>query len=411
MPLFASTTVFRLVDSIAIAMSQAYQLARLRLASAASPVLRLMVDRDQALDEIALLRRELEILRTHREQIPSHRRPDYPPEQRLAILQLRRLRGWGIQRTAERFVIHPNTVRLWIKAVEGHGNSRLLARVIVWNRLDDAVRWTVHELRRLCPEKEFGSRTLARHILRAGIQISRSTAQRILRETEPKNPLRRAQPAMAKPTGVQPYHLLRPKYPNRVWHIDLLTLRLLWFRWTVVGILDGFSRKLLALHVYSHTPRARDITSLVRHKIKAYGKPRFIITDHGTQFRRTFHQSLMRLKIKHVRGRVRAPYLNGKMERAFKTFRIYWRLVLAGLTRQNIQRRLDDYQQWYNHFRPHSSLQGITPDQAWQGDESLPVPIPIRARDHLPLQVDVIRRKCRGDPRLPVIEITLRSAA
>ncbi len=310
MSFFSSTTVFRLVDSVAIAMSQAYQLARVRLASASSPVLRLMVDRDQALSEVALLQREIDIFRTQREQMPSHRRPDYSPEQRLAILQLRRMRGWNIRRTAERFVIHPNTLRLWIKAAEERNNSQLLAGTIVWNKLDDAVSWTVHELRRLCLEPEFGSRTLARYIIRAGIQVSRSSAQRILRESKPKYPPRRARPAMAKPAGTKPYHLLRPNYPNHVWHIDLLTLRLLWFRWTVVGILDGFSRKLLALHVYSRTPRARDIAALVRRKIKEYGKPRFIITDHGTQFRRTFHQTMKQLKIKHVRGRVRAPYLN-----------------------------------------------------------------------------------------------------
>jgi hypothetical protein len=40
------TGVLRLVDSVAIVMSQAYQLARVRLASAASPILRLLVQRD-----------------------------------------------------------------------------------------------------------------------------------------------------------------------------------------------------------------------------------------------------------------------------------------------------------------------------------------------------------------------------
>lgn len=110
MSFFSSTAVLRLVDSVAIAMSQAYQLARVRLASAASPVLRLMVDRDQALSEVALLRRELDIFRTQREQMPSHRRPDYTPEQRLAILQLRRLRGWSVTQTANHFVIHPNSL-------------------------------------------------------------------------------------------------------------------------------------------------------------------------------------------------------------------------------------------------------------------------------------------------------------
>jgi hypothetical protein len=43
MPLLSSATVLSLVDSMAILLSQAYQLARARLASAASPILRLVV--------------------------------------------------------------------------------------------------------------------------------------------------------------------------------------------------------------------------------------------------------------------------------------------------------------------------------------------------------------------------------
>ena len=67
MALLSSATVLRLVDSMAIVLAQAYQLARARLASAASPILRLVVQRDQAVSEVDLLRREAEIFRAQRE--------------------------------------------------------------------------------------------------------------------------------------------------------------------------------------------------------------------------------------------------------------------------------------------------------------------------------------------------------
>ena len=148
MALLSSATVLSLIDSMAILLSQAYQLARVRLASSGSPVLRVLVQRDQGATEVDLLRREMEILRAQRAGLPPHRRPEYRPEQRLAILQLRRLRGWSIKKTAEHFVVHRNTIRAWIKAAEGKGRPRLLAGSVVWNRIDDAVRWAVHELRR-----------------------------------------------------------------------------------------------------------------------------------------------------------------------------------------------------------------------------------------------------------------------
>jgi hypothetical protein len=38
-----------------------------------------------------------------------------PASERFAILQLMRLRHWTVERTAERLVLHPNTVRQWLK--------------------------------------------------------------------------------------------------------------------------------------------------------------------------------------------------------------------------------------------------------------------------------------------------------
>jgi len=395
-------------------LGQAYQLARARLASAASPVLRMMMRRDHAITEVELLRRENAILRGQRENACPHQRPEYSPEQRLAIVQLKRLRGWTLAETAARFVIHENTLRNWIYAAEGKGNSRLLTGAIVWNRIDDAIRWVVHELRRLCPEPEFGTRSIARQLVKAAVQISRSSIQRILREPEPEKPKTPvvSKPAMPPPEGRKPYHLLLPQYHNHVWHMDMTCIKVLWFTFYVVAILDGFSRKLLMLRVFYKTPCARDMVRLVRHAVKESGKPRFLITDHGCQFRRVFREAMKkRLRIRHVRSKVRTPYLNGKMERAFLPLKLWWCGVLPSLAIRSIQRRLDDYQFWYNEHRIHSALGVLTPQEAWDGTEP-PAPIPIRAADQRCVQVFVTREKCRGDPRLRVLQINIcRQAA
>jgi hypothetical protein len=55
-------------------------------------------------------------------------------------------------------------------------------------------------------------------------------------------------------------------------------------------------------------------------------------------------------------------------------------------------------------------LQGRTPQEAWEG-RILPEPVPIRARDQLQQQIGIQRRHYRGDPRLPIIEISVRLAA
>ena len=131
MALLSSATVLRLVDSMAVLLAQAYQLARARLVSSGSPVLRALVQRDQEATEVDLLRREVEVFRAQRESVPPNRRPTYEPAQRLAILQLRRLRGWSIKKTAEHFVVHRNTIRSWVKALEGKGRPSSLNGTVV----------------------------------------------------------------------------------------------------------------------------------------------------------------------------------------------------------------------------------------------------------------------------------------
>ena len=323
----------------------------------------------------------------------------------------------NIKKTARRFVVHENTLRAWIKAVEGKGRPSLLSGAVVWNRMDDAVRYAAHELRSLFPQKEFGTRTIARHLVRAGIQLSRSTVQRVLRQPKPP---RKPKPAMEQPVGVQPHDLLKPKKPNHVWHSDITQIRVLWVRFHIAAILDGFSRKLLALKVYTKTPCARNTAALVKRAAAKCGTPKFIITDNGSQFRRQFGQAMRRQRIGHVRTRVRAPFLDGKCERFFRTFKLWARLVLFGWSVRRIQRRLDGFKDWYNGSRPHSALGVRTPDEAFTGHAPPaaaklsgvgPTPVAYRARDGPKVEIEVCRRHFRGDAYLAVPQITIRRAA
>ena len=178
MPTWSNSSALKFIDAIAIAIAiaiaQGYMLARARLTSHPSPVLRLAAARDALAWEAALLERELRVFRQERERIPSKQRPHYTPTNRLAILQIMRLRDWSAAEAARRFALHPNTVRSWSKQLRTAGTSGHLFTGPAWNRIHDAVRWTVHELRRLCPQPECGTRTIARHIIRAAVQISRS---------------------------------------------------------------------------------------------------------------------------------------------------------------------------------------------------------------------------------------------
>ncbi len=282
-----------------------------------------------------------------------------------------------------------------------------------WNRIDDTVRWAVHELRRLCPEPEMGTRTIARHLIRAGIQISRRSVQRILREEKPSAPkkAKKNRPPINPPVSAEPHGLLTPTNRNDVWHMDMMSLKIQWFSYTVAAITDGATRRLLCLRVYSKRPGSQQLLRQVRKAATHYGTPRRLITDHGGEFQKQFKDGLNELGIKHIRGPVRMPNFNGKIERFFRTLRIWQRATWLLPNHQNLQKRLDFFQLWYNQNRYHQSLDGLTPDEAWDGFEP-EEPIPIRSADwpshpHIRIQ----RNRFKDDVHLPVIKITVTCKA
>ena len=234
------------------------------------------------------------------------------------------------------------------------------------------------------------------------MQISRSSVQRILRE---ERPTRRAlKPALMPPEGAEPYHLLAPQTANRVWQIDLMEVRIVWFRFTIAALMGGFSRKLLRLKVFKGTPATAHMVRLVRSAVRSFGKPRFLICDHGGQFGDRFTATIETDGMTVVKGKVRQPSFNGKVERLFRTLRIWLRVAVLPLRFPSLQRRLFHYQAWYNEHRPHASLGGRTTDEAWNSIE-LPESNPIRATDSDQILLQIHAQAHRGDPTLPVVTL------
>src|SRR6059036_688375 len=68
-----------------------------------NPELRQQAEEDRLRQEIQLLREEVRIKDARMAEIEPHRRPHYPPTARLAILELRAIRGWSLAQTARIF--------------------------------------------------------------------------------------------------------------------------------------------------------------------------------------------------------------------------------------------------------------------------------------------------------------------
>jgi transposase InsO family protein len=281
-----------------------------------------------------------------------------------------------------------------------------------FNKLGRSVRWLVHEMHSLGARFGSGTRTIAAEVCKAGIALSRSSVQRILREPKPQRP----RPATVPASGKESTHILKPRKINRTWHLDLAVVTRLGRRFHVAAIIDGYSRKLLTLKSYARTPTSIMMLALVRRAVGEFGKPRFLVCDHGCQFRKWFRKRLeIKLGVTPVSGKVRCPTFNGKVERFFRTFRGWSSKLLIAFfadkvrTSRWFQRKLNIFRDWYNEVRSHQSLGGRTPVEVWAGVER-PRPMTITASDPQPA-ITAKMKRFRGDHRLPVCDIRIRQSA
>jgi transposase InsO family protein len=359
-----SSSEWAVADGIATTFMCAAVTARARMHEHASPLIRFLGQRDALYHDVSLLELELAVFRGQRQRKPAHQRSHYSPSERAQILEVTKLRGWSAKEAGMRFVLHPNTIRNWQKAVGNKLNAERLLGGPPWNRLHDGVRRLVHEICAAFPEPEFGTRTIARHIMRAGIGISRSSVNRVLQEDPPK-PAKHYQDMRVT---TAPGHVRHPTNPNQVWHMDMTEIRVLWKKIEIAAIVDGFTRKVIAMKAYGRRPTSDDLSELIEYLIKSGGAaPRFLVTDHGSQFRAQFHQRIETLGVTHVRCQVRTWQLNAKVERVFKDVKAWVPRSVMPMSTNAVQQRLDAYRDWHNRFRPHTAHGSLTPVEAEQG--------------------------------------------
>lgn len=90
-----------------------------------------------------------------------------------------------------------------------------------------------------------------------------------------------------------------------------------------------------------------------------------IQTDRGREFfAYKFQDKLKEYAIKFRPIKPRSPHLNGKVERSQRTdLEEFYPTV--GLKDPDLHEKLEEWQDYYNEFRPHGSLNGKTPWERW----------------------------------------------
>jgi putative transposase len=213
-----------------------------------------------------------------------------------------------------------------------------------------------------------GSRMLQGLLCGEGFKVGRKHVRTLMKRMGIEAIYRR--PNTSKPGPghkIYPYLLrkLAVTKPNQVWAMDITYIPMRRGFVYLAAVVDWFTRRVLAWRL-SITLETAFCIEAVNEAIAKYGKPDIFNTDQGSQFTSlAFIQTLDDADIKISMDGKGAWRDNVFVERLWRTIK-YEEVYLHAYedvpaARQGIGR----YIEFYNTKRPHSSLDGRTPDQAY----------------------------------------------
>jgi len=336
--------------------------------------LRQRAEGDRLHQEFQLLREEIRIKDARMEQLEAHRRPHYPPTARLAILELRAVRGWTLAQTARTFLVSPLTIASWMGRLDEEGPDALVRLPEPVNKFPDFVGYIVKRLKILCPT--LGKVKIAQILARAGLHLGPSTVRRMERDKRWPEPRKVFQ---------QDPRIVTARKPDHLWHVDLTTvptalgfwtswfpfaLPQVWpFCWWLALVVDHFSRRLVGFAVYRALSSSAAVRRFLERTFRKVGqRPRHLISDQGTQFvEKGFRRWCRRRDIQHRFGAVGKYGSLAVIERCIRTVKTECtrRLILVPFRVAAFEQDLELYFSWFNGHRPHTRLSAATPDEVY----------------------------------------------
>jgi len=242
--------------------------------------------------------------------------------------------------------------------------------------VSDADLAIMRRLDRLHLECPFAGSRMLRGLLAAeGCQIGRRHVKTLMRRMGIEALYRRPRTTQPEPGHkIYPYLLrgIEITRPNQVWAMDITYIPMARGFVYLAVVLDWFSRSVLSWRV-SITMEAAFCVETLEDALARHGKPDIFNTDQGSQFTgAAFTGALLKNGIAismDGKGAWRDNVFVERLWRSIKYEEVYLRAYdSVSDARASIGRYLD----FYNQRRPHSSLDGMTPDQAYF------TPLPLR---------------------------------
>ena len=203
----------------------------------------------------------------------------------------------------------------------------------------------------------YGACHIEQILKKKGFAISHRQIEKLLLRNELVEPNIRKQ----RPRRWVRYELPNPNdLAHTDWTYDPFTTR------NFSVFIDDRTRLITSFGLFKRAT-AENSVALLKSAVASYGKPKYVMTDHGAQYyanredakqeNTQFRIALDVLGIKHYLARVKRPQTNGKVERFFLTYKTEYTAGTFSC--------IKDFIKHYNEERLHMSLGYKTPKEVW----------------------------------------------
>ena len=150
------------------------------------------------------------------------------------------------------------------------------------------------------------------------------------------------------------WKFFRAKYPNKLWQLDLKRFKLNGKKYELLVVIDDYSRFILKLHVFDHSPNIAEITQIVKPLIDEFN-PKGILTDNNP-FADTWAYWCFQEGVKALFAHPYYPQDKGKVERAIRNISEELVYVFMNFGKWFNAKCIESWRCWFNGKRYHRGV-------------------------------------------------------